>query len=124
MSADRPDIVLYCDDGHEEFVVQKFRWLVEQNIWIGTRKATAEISIYPGNSPNFPGLEGPIAERGHWPLRCSRCRRTSPAGGRMTTALDWLTAEKQRRISLKLLPVLLEKWPADTPGGQYVRYPR
>jgi hypothetical protein len=131
MSAARPDIVVYCDDGHDEAVVQRFRWLVEQNIWVGTRAAAAEVPIYPGDSPDFPGLDGPVAERGRWPLRCPHrdCGRgaggprTVPVrSGRLNHALAWMTHQRQERISLKLLPQLISMWRADVSSpGQYPR---
>ncbi|MGI8700372.1 MAG: hypothetical protein ACR2JU_04050 [Nocardioidaceae bacterium] len=127
MSASLPDVVVYCDDGHDEVVVQRFRWLTEQDIWIPTRRAAPEIPIYPVDSPVFPGFDGPVADRSRWQLRCPKCGRNSPArgrrggrGGRLNNALLWLVAEKQNRISLKLWPELLKKWPTDIRStGQY-----
>lgn len=125
MSSKRPEIVLYCDDGHDEVFVQRFRWLAEQGIWIGTRRATAEVPCYPDasgarHSPVFRGFDGPVADHSQWPLRC-KCGLNSPASGnRMHLALTWLASEQQRRISLKELPVLLKKWPRSiVSSGQY-----
>lgn len=119
----RPDIVLYCDDGHDEFVVQRFRWRDQQGIWGGTRRATAEVPLGADAAPSLPrwGVE---AVRGQWPLRCPRCRRTCPARSqRMGYVLETLTAENQRRVSLRLLPELLELRQPDDDGADGQQYP-
>jgi len=119
----RPDIVLYCDDGHDEFVVQRFRWLGQQGVWVGTRKATAEVPLGADATPALPRL-GVEAVHGQWPLSCPRCRRTCPARSeRLCYVLEALTTEGQRRVSLRLLPELLKLRRADDIGADGLQYP-
>lgn len=78
-----PDFVLYCDDGHERKVVQRFRFPDVQGAWVPTMVwGESTSSVNSDDTIRWSdGVQGPV--RQHFSLLCTGrlvtdrwCRRT------------------------------------------------
>jgi hypothetical protein len=114
----RPDVVIYCDDGHpgDRRVVQRMRWMTEQDVWVGVIRRAAEQQITAEDlTTDDPRLDGwPLPARGRFPLRCPapKCSLNVPVQAeRLRFFLEGLQTRHLTEVSLRLLLLWLDRSP-------------
>jgi hypothetical protein len=119
VSESRPDVVVFCNHGLDGaahaaqrgvdpgpacshcVVVQRFRWMVGQDVWVGVRSDAPEVEIRPGDALAQPLDWGSAPGRGRWSLRCRTCDESVPARTeKLHPVLDDLCQNGLRAISL------------------------
>jgi len=104
----RADVVVYCegppDAPHPRRIVERYRWKTEQGEWVQTNAGHAAVLIYPGDTTQDTGPDGPPPERRKWQHRCTDCPYNVPVKHeRMTFILASLTAHRVDSLSLLAL---------------------
>lgn len=91
-TAQKPDVVIRCGHGergaHGVFV-QRFRWMVEQDCWVATRRSRTTTTSLRGNArhdwmqadeslPEASLSSEPRQDRDHYEISCGACHNRIP----------------------------------------------
>lgn len=105
MTPRRADVVVYCegppDAPHPRLMVERYSWKANQGEWVQTKAGHAAVLIYPGDTTQDTGPDGPPPERRKWQHRCTVCGDNLPVKhGPMTLVLTQLAANQVDELSL------------------------
>lgn len=113
---DRPDVTVRCAQGH---VMQRFRWLATQNVWLPSKDSDEFLPVYPGGRVGLKVVPAerdedwvfpPAIDHWKWPLICNECvprQSRTVRNDRMSLALNLLVVAGHVDVTISFVDGVL-----------------